>query len=128
MKKLVSDIAKAKNLGSSRSGVSHWIWQRLSALFLIPLYVWFIYVLLCFFSNPEYAINEILYSPFHVVALLFLVNLSLFHSAIGMKVVLEDYVHNECRKNFYIILTYAVMAVTMVVTSFTLILNFIVNI
>lgn len=128
MKQFKSDIAKAKNLGAAHSGVSHWVSQRLTAVFLVPLYVWFICILFKFFQNPENMINNVLYSPFSFLALLFLINISLYHSVLGIKVIVEDYIHNEFKKNLLVILSYAITIITMVVISFALILNFIVNI
>ncbi|MEQ9116311.1 MAG: succinate dehydrogenase, hydrophobic membrane anchor protein [Rickettsiales bacterium] len=123
-----SDIAKAKNLGSSHSGSSHWYWQRISALFLVPLYVWFVLNMINFFINPESVVASTLYNPFYFLAFLLLVNVTLFHAVLGIRVVIEDYVHGEVLKNTLLIASYFATFVTMVTVSFILIVNFIVNI
>ncbi len=128
MKNFVSDISRAKHLGSAKSGVSHWMWQRLTAIFLVPLYVWFVLTMFQFFINPEYVTNQVLYSPFSLIALLLMVNITLIHGVLGIKVVLEDYVHSECLKNFLIIISYGATLFTMMLVSLSLLLNFIVNI
>jgi succinate dehydrogenase / fumarate reductase membrane anchor subunit len=128
MSRFGSELAKVKYLGSAKSGVKFWIWQRLTALFLIPLFVWFIYTLFDFFINPEYITNEVLYSPFALLIFVLLINLSLFHGMLGVKVILEDYIHSEFKKNLFIIFIYVITFVTISAVTFTLMLNFIVNI
>ena len=128
MKSFASDISKAKNLGSAKSGLSHWVWQRMTAIILVPVYVWFVFIMFQFFINPEYVTNEILYSPFSLIALLLMVNVTLLHGVLGLKVVIEDYIHSECFKNSLLFLSYGVTLFTMMLVSLSLILNFIVNI
>jgi len=124
----VSEIAKAKGLGSSRSGSSHWFWQRISALFLVPIYVWFIISFLYFFINPEQVVGNILYNPVCFIAFLLMINVSLFHGVLGVRVVIEDYIHHEFWKNALLILSYFLTFISMISISFILIVNFIANI
>ena len=123
-----TDIRQAKGLGGTHSGTHHWKWQRISAIALVFLFVWFIYLLLLFFDNPEYVINEILYSPFNLLFFTILINVSIYHGALGFKGVCEDYIHNEFLKMATIMTFYFISFITMCAVIFTLMLNFIVNI
>ncbi len=118
---LKSELSKAKNLGSSATGSHHWLMQRLTAILLVPLFIWF-----CFFihksSGQEFA--EILLSlkkPFNIVALMLLMQTSLYHSMLGMQVVIEDYISCLKLRNFLIIF----LKLFTFVTLFTLLVTLI---
>ena len=49
-----SKLGKAKSLGPAGHGVSHWWTQRLTAIALIPLTVWFVSSLLAAFMFPSH--------------------------------------------------------------------------
>ena len=39
---LRSDLGKVRGLGSAKEGVAHWWAQRLTAIALVPLVLWFV--------------------------------------------------------------------------------------
>ncbi|MDX1924810.1 MAG: succinate dehydrogenase, hydrophobic membrane anchor protein [Rickettsiaceae bacterium] len=100
---LKSGVAKARNLGSSGHGSGHWIMQRLSALLLIPLFIWFVYFMYVVVHTEEEDIANILQMPKNFAPLLLLITASLYHSMLGMQVVIEDYISCLCTRNFLII-------------------------
>ena len=82
----------AKNLGSAKSGVHHWIAQRVSAIALIPLGLWFVYSFICLSAAPYEQTREWLASPWTGTAAILLIVFMFYHGYLGLKVVLEDYV------------------------------------
>ena len=91
--KLRSPLNNALGLGTARHGFSHWWWQRLSAVALIPLSVWFIWSILGLIGAEYDVALTWLQSPLQASLLLLFVLVSLFHGQTGIQVVVEDYVH-----------------------------------
>ena len=90
-----SDLGRALGLGSAKEGVSHWWGQRVSAVALVPLALWLIYsiTMLVRSGSTDYlSAVDWVSAPFNAVMLiLFIVTVS-YHSALGVQVVIEDYV------------------------------------
>jgi len=87
-----SNIKKANG---SATGAHHWWVQRLSALILIPLSIWFVAALV---RMPLSNYDELLYwfsRTFNAAGLLIMVIAVLYHAALGMQVVYEDYIKSE---------------------------------
>lgn len=89
---LQTPLSKAKGLGSIKSGSSHWLMQRITAIALIPAIIWFIFSLVNA-SKSGTGLQGMISSPCHAVFLALFITVSLYHGYIGIKVVLEDYVH-----------------------------------
>ena len=93
-KKLEINVKKKNN-----TALNHWVIQKISALVLLPLMCWFLYVFKDFiykdFNNKTIWLqditNSILLASFLLVAL--------FHLRLGLTVVIEDYIHNARSKN-----------------------------
>src|SRR6266478_488700 len=88
-------LARARGLGSARDGVHHWWVQRLTAIALIPLVVWFA-VSLVMLSGADYAVVRAwIGSPLVMVLLILTIGIGLHHGQLGMQVVIEDYVGSD---------------------------------
>lgn len=94
-----STLGRAKGLGASGSGVHHWWMQRITAVALIPLTIWFVMSLLSavMFPTPE-MVATWLTSPFNAIALSLLVVAMFTHASIGLGEVIEDYVKCPLKK------------------------------
>jgi succinate dehydrogenase / fumarate reductase membrane anchor subunit len=103
-KSLRSSIARARGLGSAKEGVQHWWGQRLSAIALIPLGLWLVAALVCHAGADRAAIVQWLGSPFTLGALALTVIAAFYHAALGLQVVIEDYVHTKGAKFALVIL------------------------
>ena len=95
---LRAPLARARGVGSARQGTSHFWAQRVSAIALVPLCVWFVYSMLALRDSPYEAVHAWIAQP--AAALLFgMFVVSLFyHAQLGLQVVIEDYVHTRWLK------------------------------
>jgi succinate dehydrogenase / fumarate reductase membrane anchor subunit len=87
--------ALRKDLGSAKTGVSHWWHQRMSAVALVPLGLWFLAMLL--WQGPwkdVAALHIFLSQPHHAVLLILLLSALFYHGYLGIQVTIEDYVHS----------------------------------
>ena len=95
MSDLRTPLARARGLGSARDGLKHWWAQRLTAIALIPLIVWFA-ISLVMLSGADYAVARAwIGSPLVMVLLILTIVIGLHHGQLGLQVVIEDYVHKD---------------------------------
>ena len=91
-------LGRVLGLGSAKGGTSHWWGQRVSALALIPLSLWFAISVLQL-SRADYAVViDWLHSPGVAVLLALFLATIFYHAYLGLQVVFEDYVHLEWLK------------------------------
>jgi succinate dehydrogenase / fumarate reductase membrane anchor subunit len=93
-----SRLGRARGLGSAKEGVGHWWGQRLSALALVPLVFWFVLSLVALAGAPHAAVVAWIKGPITAVLLVAMIAAVFYHMALGVQVVVEDYVHTEWRK------------------------------
>jgi succinate dehydrogenase / fumarate reductase membrane anchor subunit len=97
-KKLQSKLGRVRGLGSTREGVHHWWAQRMSAVALLPLSLWFVYSLITL-TGTDYDTFVAWAGEFGNSVFLVLLVVTMFHHAqLGLQVVIEDYVHSELWK------------------------------
>ncbi len=90
-----SPLAKVRGLGSAKSGASHWWMQRVSAAALIPLSYWLI-TFLNLSIHASYQETVIWMNiPSNAVCIIAWVLVAFYHAALGLQVVIEDYVASE---------------------------------
>jgi succinate dehydrogenase / fumarate reductase membrane anchor subunit len=95
---LRSPLGRVRGAGSAKSGTHHWWMQRVTSIALLPLTIWFIVAMA---TNAGMTHVEALLwigRPFNAVLLLALIGLTFHHTAAGLQVVIEDYLHNEWGK------------------------------
>jgi succinate dehydrogenase / fumarate reductase membrane anchor subunit len=90
-----SALGRVRGLGSAKSGTGHWWSQRLSAIALVPLTLWFVGSLVVLAGASHAEIVAWVSSPIVASLLVLLVATTFYHSYLGLQVVIEDYVHNE---------------------------------
>ena len=93
-----SELGRVRGLGTARSGAGHWWAQRLTAAALVPLAVWFVLSLLAHLGANGAAMAHWAGRPWNSVLLLALLIALFRHLALGLQVVIEDYVHDEGAK------------------------------
>jgi len=100
---LQGSLARVRGLGSAHEGAGHWWTQRVTAVALIFLGVWFIYFLnLLPLSADAHTMQikflSLLQSPWTASLLISFVGVSTYHGYLGMEVIVEDYIHSEMLK------------------------------
>ena len=99
-----SELGRARGLGAAKDGVQHWWTQRLTALALVPLTIWFVASVVGLAGADHAAVSAWLGSPPTVGLMILLVGATFNHTQLSFQVVIEDYVHHEALKVAAIIL------------------------
>ncbi|MDE2258255.1 MAG: succinate dehydrogenase, hydrophobic membrane anchor protein [Xanthomonadaceae bacterium] len=92
---LRTPLKNVRGLGSAQSGVRHWWLQRLTAVALVPLSLWFLWLLMGLAHADFTMARAAIAQPVHAVLLAALVVSVFWHGALGLQVVIEDYVHTR---------------------------------
>lgn len=92
---LRSPLSRARGLGSAKDGVHHFWVQRVSAIALIPLTLWFVFSVANLAGGDYLAVRHWVSAPAVAVTLVLFILTMLYHSALGVQVVIEDYVTHE---------------------------------
>ena len=92
---LRSSLGRAIGLGSAKEGVQHWWMQRLTALALVPLVLWFVASVVALAGADRAQLVAWVREPLPAVLLILLLLATFYHAALGLRVVIEDYVANE---------------------------------
>ncbi|CAO3407906.1 succinate dehydrogenase, hydrophobic membrane anchor protein [Azospirillum largimobile] len=102
-KTLRSPLQVARGLGSAKHGTEHWWSQRLTAIALVPLTVWFVFGVIGHLGADHAAFIAWMKSPFSAVMMILTAVVTFHHAQSGLQVVIEDYVHVEWQKMALII-------------------------
>jgi succinate dehydrogenase / fumarate reductase membrane anchor subunit len=98
MDRLRSPLGRAIGLGSAKEGVEHWWTQRVTAVALIVLGLWFAASLVAHVGADRASVLAWLHAPVPAILALLLLIAVFYHGALGLQVVIEDYVHAEWLK------------------------------
>lgn len=109
---LRTPLAKVKGLGASGHGSGHWWLQRVSALALIPLSLWFVFSVIGHIGDDQQTLVAWIAKPGVALALILYAIFMFFHAQLGLQVVIEDYVHNSAVKFGLILFIKAIMYVS----------------
>ena len=90
-----SPLGRARGLGSSKEGVSHWWAQCMTSLALVPLTVWFVASLVALTGADHDTVRDWIGSPVAAGLLILLIVTTFYHAALGLEVIIEDYIHHS---------------------------------
>ena len=93
-----SPLGRAIGLGSAKEGVEHWWRQRITALALVPLTLWLVIAVIGLVGAEHAVFVAWVRSPMPAVLLVLLLLATFYHTALGLQVVIEDYVHGEAMR------------------------------
>lgn len=105
--KLATPLKKVHGLGSARTGTSHFIAQRATAVALIPLTLWFAVAALGLIGASAVEAAIFLSHPMHAVLMGLFVLTVLYHLVLGLQEVIIDYVPNAIFKFLLVFVSYA---------------------
>ena len=95
---LRTPLSRARGLGSAKEGTHDWWWQRLTAVALVPLSLWFIVSLVSRIGADYGEVVAWIQSPIVSLLLILFVVVLFHHAQLGVQVVIEDYVHGKWQK------------------------------
>lgn len=95
---LQTPLSRARGLGSAKEGVSHWWTQRVTAIALVPLTLWFVVSLLGVAGADYETAVAWIARPVNAVLLIALLISMFYHAILGLQVIIEDYIHHEGTK------------------------------
>ena len=90
---LESPLGKFLGYGSAKEGTEHWWGQKLTAVALVPLTLWFAVALLGLDALDFATVRAWIAAPLNAILLILLLVAGLYHSMLGLQVIVEDYVH-----------------------------------
>ncbi|HQT46149.1 MAG TPA: succinate dehydrogenase, hydrophobic membrane anchor protein [Acidocella sp.] len=102
-----SQLGRAQGLGSAKHGLHHWWAQRLTAIALLPLSLYFVASVLILSGDSRAQVAAYLGEPWNTVLFLCLIAALFYHLALGLQVVIEDYVRNDAKRLVILLLVKA---------------------
>ena len=117
-----TDRKKVEGLGGGRHGAGVWVRERISSVILVFLGVWGLWAVTRFLGDGYDGARSWLSSKVNAGLLLLLILVALYHMNLGLRVVIEDYVHKPFGKgallfiNFFLCLLLAVAAAFAILT------------
>jgi succinate dehydrogenase / fumarate reductase membrane anchor subunit len=94
---LRSPLGRVLGLGSAKEGVHHWWMQRLTSVALVPLSIWFLVSLISLPSLDHATVVAWLGQSWTALLMVLFVLVATWHSQLGVRVVIEDYVHGGAK-------------------------------
>jgi succinate dehydrogenase / fumarate reductase membrane anchor subunit len=98
-------LGRVRGYGSAKSGTQHFWYQRMTAVALVPLTLWFVWAVVRYTGAPHAEVVSFLSHPVSGIAMAMFVVVGLVHMLLGAKVVIEDYIHRESTKIALLVLT-----------------------
>jgi len=99
-----SPLGRVLGTGAAHDGVRHWWMQRLTSIALVPLTVWFVVSLLALPSLGYGTVIAWMSQSWTALLLILLVLTAAWHSQLGVRVVVEDYIHSAGARTLTLVL------------------------
>lgn len=95
---LRSQLGRVRGLGAAKSGLHHWWAQRVTAIALLPLSLYFVLSVLMLAGASRAEMAGFMAEPWNAVLYLCLIAALFYHLSLGLQTVIEDYVHNDATR------------------------------
>jgi succinate dehydrogenase / fumarate reductase, membrane anchor subunit len=92
-----SPLGRAMGLGSAKDGAGHWWAERASAVALVPLTLWFAASIIAHSGSDYVTFVAWLRTPLAAIPMILLLMALFHHTALGLQVVIKDYIHSGVR-------------------------------
>ena len=92
---LRTPLSRARGHGSAKEGLGHWIQQRVTAVALIPLSIWFIVSVIGLAGSHYEQFQAWLAVPGNTALMLLVLFCTFHHAQLGVQTVIEDYIHGR---------------------------------
>jgi succinate dehydrogenase / fumarate reductase, membrane anchor subunit len=103
-------LGRVRAHGASGQGTGHFIGQRVSAIALLVLGLWFLVSVVLEMRSPGYASAiDFLSTPLNAVGVVLLIVAAFYHMRIGMQEIIEDYIHKHATKAVLLLLNTLVL-------------------
>ncbi len=100
---LRSPLGQVLGIGAAKDGVHHWWMQRLTSIALLPLSVWFAVSLLALPGLDHATVVAWLRQGSVALLLIIFLLIAAWHSQLGVRVVVEDYVHDAAARTLCLV-------------------------
>jgi len=107
-------------MGSSHTGTGHFWRERVTALALAPLSLWFLYAMLGMVGASVVTPAQFFQHPWNGALMAAFISFSLYHAALGLQVVIEDYVHDAGTKIFSLLAIRGALLACWIVSMFAI--------
>ena len=94
------ETRRVRYLGSAKSGTGHLTAMRLTSLALVPLTMGFVWIALSLVGKRYDEAHAFLARPLPAIIMLLVLLTGIYHMQIGMRTIIEDYVHAEHAKDW----------------------------
>lgn len=120
MRTAQTPLHKVQGMGSSHSGTGHFWRERITALALVPLSLWFVYAMLGMVGASVVTPAQFFQHPWNGALMAAFISFSLYHAALGLQVVIEDYVHAAGTKIFSLLAIRGALLACWIVSIFAI--------
>lgn len=105
-------LSRVRGLGTAKDGTEHFIRQRMTAIALVPLTLYFIWVMMQLIGAPYEDVITCFRKPSVAIIMLIVLGAGFYHMKLGMQVIIEDYVHGLAGKALLIANTFFPIVLT----------------
>jgi succinate dehydrogenase / fumarate reductase membrane anchor subunit len=95
---LRSPLGRVRGLGSAKNGTHHWWSQRVTAVALVPLSIWFVYSVLALIGGGHAGYRAWIAGPVNATLMILFLAVTFHHARLGVQVVVEDYVMSHATR------------------------------
>jgi len=111
-----SPLGQVRGLGSAHAGVGHWWAQKVTAIALIPLTLWFVCAVIRLAGQPRAAVEQWAASPLVASLLIALILATFHHLQLGLQAIYDDYIRGDHARMATTLITKGVVALLALVS------------
>ena len=88
-------LGRIEGLGAAKAGTFHFWHQRITAVALVPLSVWFVASALAYVGAEQGAVAAFFAGPINAILMALFILAAVYHMSLGLQTIIEDYFHAE---------------------------------